>query len=84
MTPATIARLIARLIEEGFAIDNIAFGMGGGLLQQVNRDTLRFAMKANAMRDARGLWHDVPRPCHRPWQSQQGRTAGGESGAMAS
>jgi nicotinamide phosphoribosyltransferase len=78
MTPATIARLIARLIEEGFAIDNIAFGMGGGLLQQVNRDTLRFAMKANAMRDARGLWHDVAKARHRPWQSQQGRTAGGD------
>lgn len=59
MTPASIARLIERLIADGFAIDNIAFGMGGGLLQQVNRDTLRFAMKANAMRDAAGVWHDV-------------------------
>lgn len=59
MTPATIARLVERLIAAGFAIDNIAFGMGGGLLQQVNRDTLRFAMKANAMRDAGGVWHDV-------------------------
>jgi nicotinamide phosphoribosyltransferase len=59
MTPATISRLIARLIAEGFAIDNIAFGMGGGLLQLVNRDTLRFAMKANAMRDDAGVWHDV-------------------------
>jgi len=59
MTPASIARLVARLVEEGFAIDNIAFGMGGGLLQQVNRDTLRFAMKANAMRDAQGIWHDI-------------------------
>lgn len=59
MTPTTIARLVERLIAEGFAIDNIAFGMGGGLLQQVNRDTLRFAMKANAMRDAEGFWHDV-------------------------
>jgi nicotinamide phosphoribosyltransferase len=59
MTIKSIARLIDRLVEEGFAIDNIAFGMGGGLLQQVNRDTLRFAMKANAMRDADGLWRDV-------------------------
>ena len=59
MTLATIARLIDRLIDAGFAIDNIAFGMGGGLLQQVNRDTLRFAMKANAMRDDHGVWHDV-------------------------
>jgi len=59
MTLATITRLIDRLIATGFAIDNIAFGMGGGLLQQLNRDTLRFAMKADAMRDDRGVWHDI-------------------------
>lgn len=59
MNVASIERLVARVAADGFAIDNIAFGMGGGLLQQVNRDTLRFAMKANAMRDADGVWHDV-------------------------
>jgi nicotinamide phosphoribosyltransferase len=55
----SIARLVERMVAEGLAIDNIAFGMGGGLLQQINRDTLRFAMKANAMRDAEGVWRDV-------------------------
>jgi nicotinamide phosphoribosyltransferase len=59
MNIASIARLVDRVAEEGFAIDNIAVGMGGGLLQQVNRDTLRFAMKANAMLDGDGVWHDV-------------------------
>ncbi len=59
MTIASITRLIEAMITAGFAIDNIAFGMGGGLLQQVNRDTLRFAMKANAMQDDQGRWHDV-------------------------
>lgn len=59
MTIASITRLIEAMIDAGFAIDNIAFGMGGGLLQQVNRDTLRFAMKANAMQDDQGRWHDV-------------------------
>lgn len=73
MTPATIARLIERLIAEGYAIDNIAFGMGGGLLQQVNRDTLRFAMKANAMRDADGVWHDVSKaPATDPGKASKG------------
>lgn len=38
--------------------DNIAFGMGGALLQQVNRDTLKFAMKASAAKVG-GLWRDV-------------------------
>jgi nicotinamide phosphoribosyltransferase len=55
----SIALLVDRVTEEGFAIDNVAFGMGGGLLQHVNRDTLRFAMKANAMEDKDGNWHDV-------------------------
>lgn len=77
MTPATIAQLIDRLIAEGFAIDNLAFGMGGGLLQQVNRDTLRFAMKANAMRDTAGVWHDVAKaPATDPGKaSKAGRLA---------
>jgi nicotinamide phosphoribosyltransferase len=59
MNISSIAKLVARMEDEGFAIDNIAFGMGGGLLQQVNRDTLCFAMKANAMRDDQGVWRDV-------------------------
>jgi nicotinamide phosphoribosyltransferase len=59
MNIQTIGQLVDRMVEEGFAIDNIAFGMGGGLLQQVNRDTLRFAMKANALKDESGIWHDV-------------------------
>jgi len=35
--------------ENGFAIDNIVFGMGGALLQQVNRDTFKFAFKSSAV-----------------------------------
>ena len=31
MTPATIAQLVDRVIGAGYAIDNITFGMGGGL-----------------------------------------------------
>jgi len=77
MNIGSIARLVDRMIEEGFAIDNIAFGMGGGLLQQVNRDTLRFAMKANALKDADGNWHDVSKkPATDPTKgSKAGRQA---------
>jgi nicotinamide phosphoribosyltransferase len=73
----SIAVLVDRMLEEGFAIDNIAFGMGGGLLQLVNRDTLRFAMKANAMQDGEGVWHDVSkRPATDPTKgSKAGRQA---------
>jgi nicotinamide phosphoribosyltransferase len=59
MNVESIARLVEGMIDAGFAIDNIAFGMGGGLLQLVNRDTLRFAMKANAMMVGDGVWKDV-------------------------
>lgn len=40
--------IIKNLTDAGFAIDNLAFGMGGGLLQHVNRDTQKFAMKTSA------------------------------------
>ena len=33
----------------GYSADNLAFGMGGGLLQQLDRDTQRFAMKCSAI-----------------------------------
>ncbi|MCW3836595.1 nicotinate phosphoribosyltransferase [Sphingomonas canadensis] len=73
----SIARLIDRLIGKGFAIDNIAFGMGGGLLQSTTRDTLRFAMKADAMQDDAGIWHDVSKsPATDPGKgSKAGRQA---------
>ena len=41
-----------------FSADNLAFGMGGNLLQNLNRDTQRFAMKASAAR-INGEWIDV-------------------------
>lgn len=59
MNLGSIAELVGAVEQAGFAIDNIAMGMGGGLLQQINRDTLRFAMKANALQDREGKWHDV-------------------------
>ncbi len=77
MNIESIGRLVDRVVAEGFAIDNIAFGMGGGLLQLVNRDTLRFAMKADAMRDGEGVWHDVSKsPATDPGKgSKAGRQA---------
>jgi nicotinamide phosphoribosyltransferase len=38
--------------------ENIAFGMGGGLLQKVDRDTMKWAMKASAIK-INGFWRDV-------------------------
>ena len=56
---ADIGQILGRLEAFGFSAENIAFGMGGGLLQKVNRDTYSFAMKTNARLDDAGRWHDV-------------------------
>ena len=42
----------------GWSADNIAFGMGGALLQQLDRDTQRFAMKCSSAK-INGVWVDV-------------------------
>ena len=54
----SIGVILQRIQQAGFSTENVAFGMGGGLLQKVNRDTLRFAMKASAMQ-INGVWRDV-------------------------
>lgn len=59
ISPADIGLILGRLEAFGFSAENIAFGMGAGLLQRVNRDTYSFAMKANARQDTKGAWHDV-------------------------
>jgi nicotinamide phosphoribosyltransferase len=59
ISPADIGLILGRLEAFGFSAENIAFGMGAGLLQRVNRDTYSFAMKANARQDTAGAWHDV-------------------------
>ena len=54
----SIAVIMQSLMDEGYSISNIAFGMGGALLQGVNRDTMGFAMKASAAQ-INGEWTDV-------------------------
>lgn len=53
-----INAICAALDKAGFSVENVVFGMGGGLLQKINRDTQRFAFKSSAQcRD--GVWHDI-------------------------
>ena len=58
ITRESIASILAALAGAGYSADNVAFGQGGALLQQVNRDTLGFAMKASAA-EVGGQWRDV-------------------------
>ena len=45
----SIHAILQRLKDEGFSASNIAFGIGGALLQKIDRDTLRFAYKCSAI-----------------------------------
>lgn len=58
MELATIRSTGEAILKAGFSAENCAYGMGGGLLQKVNRDTMKFAMKASAAKIA-GEWVDV-------------------------
>lgn len=68
-----IEKILAAAYDEGFAASNVVFGMGGGLLQKVNRDTLRCAFKCSAQK-RNGEWHDVQkRPLDTTKASKTGR-----------
>jgi nicotinamide phosphoribosyltransferase len=53
-----VEKILANFAKHSWSADNIAFGCGGGLLQKVNRDTQKFAVKASAIR-VNGAWRDV-------------------------
>lgn len=55
---SSINAILKRITDEGYAADNLAFGMGGALLQQIDRDTLKFAQKVSAI-NVNGEWRDV-------------------------
>lgn len=58
MTLETIGVLLENLKRANISASNIAFGMGGGLLQKCDRDTFKFAMKCSAM-ETNGKWKDI-------------------------
>ena len=54
----SIRDILRELQFRKISASNIAFGMGGALLQHLDRDALRFAMKASAI-EINGQWNDV-------------------------
>ena len=54
----SIEAILQEMKARGLSADNVAFGMGGELLQKLNRDTQKFAMKASAI-CINGEWRDV-------------------------
>ncbi|QPN67858.1 nicotinate phosphoribosyltransferase [Synechococcus sp. CBW1006] len=47
ITAQTLPLVLEAVLAAGFSAENVAYGMGGGLLQQLNRDTQRFVYKAS-------------------------------------
>ncbi|KAJ2369876.1 hypothetical protein H4S01_000730 [Coemansia sp. RSA 2610] len=59
VTPATLDAMLDAVMAAGFSAECVAFGMGGGLLQKLNRDTLAMAVKLSAITYADGSARDV-------------------------
>lgn len=47
VTAESLPGILEAVLAAGFSAENVSFGMGGGLLQQLNRDTQRFAYKVS-------------------------------------
>jgi nicotinamide phosphoribosyltransferase len=70
-----VDNILGTLLVNGWSSENMVFGMGGGLLQKVNRDTQRFAFKCSA-RKANGVWVDIfKNPLDKSKASKRGRLA---------
>lgn len=72
VNPLSINAILMNYKAHGYSADNIAFGMGGALLQHMNRDTLKFAMKASAVM-VNNEWRDVSKnPIGQPDKASKG------------
>lgn len=70
--PAKIKDIVRRVD----AVDRkrLVFGMGGGLLQKVNRDTLRWALKCSAVSEDGSMWKPIQKnPLDQSKVSKAGR-----------
>lgn len=54
----SLRAILATMKNNGWSADNVAFGCGGALLQQMNRDTQRFAFKCSSV-TVNGVERDV-------------------------
>jgi len=82
-SPDDIDYILGRVKEAGWSASNVTFGMGGGLLQDLNRDTYKFAMKMSAIR-RNDTWFNVFKsPKDAPWKaSKKGRMTLDANGNM--
>jgi nicotinamide phosphoribosyltransferase len=55
----SIKDILTEITNCRISTDNVSFGMGGALLQNLNRDFLKFAMKTSAIKTEGRDWQDV-------------------------
>lgn len=73
--PNGIRNILATMADNNWSAENIVFGMGGGLLQKVNRDTQQFAFKCSAQ-ERGGAWLKIQKnPLDKTKVSKAGRLA---------
>ncbi len=53
-----ITTLINKIIEHKYSVENVSFGMGGGLLQNLNRDSMSWSMKMYKLKQ-NNEWRDI-------------------------
>ncbi len=71
ITYESTKQIIAEMKNRNLSLDNVAFGMGGGLLQKVDRDTQKFAFKCSAI-NVNGQWRDVyKQPVDEPFKKSK-------------
>lgn len=56
---ATVSKILDSALAAGFSAQNIAFGMGAGLLHKHNRDTMSFATKLSFIEYADGTQRNI-------------------------
>lgn len=56
---AILEDILDAVLRAGYSAENVAFGMGAGLLQKLNRDTCSYAMKLNQRIDENDNVHYV-------------------------
>ena len=59
ITPDVIEEIIKMVMRKGFAAENMVFGSGGDIMQNINRDTQRFAIKCSSITRPNGTEQDV-------------------------
>jgi nicotinamide phosphoribosyltransferase len=63
--------ILQAVVNSGYSADNLTFGMGAGLAQKYDRDTLMWAMKNSAVNNG-DVWTDVCKcPEDAPWKASK-------------